>query len=365
MKVPFIDLTRQYAALRSEMEPALSAVLAGGQYILGPEVRAFEAEFASYCGAAHGIGVASGTDALRLALEAIGIGPGDEVIVPPFTFVASAEVVTKLGGVPVFADIEPGRFGIDPAEVRRRLSPRTRAIMPVHLYGRCVDMAPLHEIADSAGVAIVEDAAQAVGAEYRGRRAGGMGRVACFSFFPTKNLGAYGDGGIVTTSDDEVAERLRMLRAHGSRQRYFHESSGWCSRLDELQAAALRLKLRHLEAWTERRRALAARYRSALAGLPLALPQDADDERAVYHLFTVRSARRDELKKHLDASGIGSAVHYPMPVHRQPLFRHVGASFPESERASDEVLSLPLFPELTDDELEAVVAAVRTFFSTR
>ena len=365
MKVPFIDLTRQYAALQAEMEPAVRAVLAGGQYILGPEVRAFEAEFASYCGAAYGIGVASGTDALRLALEAIGIGPGDEVIVPTFTFVATAEVVTKLGGTPVFADIEPDRFGLDPADVRRRLTTRTRAIMPVHLYGRCSDMAPLSEIADRAGLTIVEDAAQAVGAEYRGRRAGAIGRVACFSFFPTKNLGAYGDGGIVTTSDDAVAERLRMLRAHGSRQRYFHESTGWCSRLDELQAAALRIKLRHLEAWTERRRALAARYRSALAGLPLGLPGEADDERAVYHLFTVRSERRDELKKHLDAWGVGSAVHYPMPVHRQPLFRHVGGSFPQSERASEEVLSLPLFPELTDGELEEVVAAVRAFFSSR
>jgi dTDP-4-amino-4,6-dideoxygalactose transaminase len=365
MTVPFIDLTRQYAALQAEMEPAVRAVLAGGQYILGPEVKAFEAEFARYCGAAHGIGVASGTDALRLALEAIGIGPGDEVIVPAFTFVATAEVVTKLGGTPVFADIESDRFGLDPADVRRRITTRTRAIMPVHLYGRCVDMAPLAEIAAAAGLAIVEDAAQAVGAEYRGRRAGALGLVAGFSFFPTKNLGAYGDGGIVTTSDDAVAERLRMLRAHGSRHRYFHESTGWCSRLDELQAAALRIKLRRLEAWTERRRALAARYRRALAGLPLALPDEADDERAVYHLFTVRVDRRDELKKHLDACGIGAAVHYPMPVHRQPLFRHVGGSFPHSERASEEVLSLPLFPELTDGELEEVVAAVRAFFSSR
>ncbi len=365
MKVPFVDLTRQYADIGVEIERAMHAVLAGGQYILGPEVHAFEAEMAAYSGAAHGIGVASGTDALRLALEAIGVGPGDEVIVPAFTFVATAEVVTNLGATPVFADIELDRYALDPREAARVVTPRTKAMMPVHLYGRPADMAALLDVAAARGIAIVEDAAQAVGAEYRGRRIGGLGAVACFSFFPTKNLSAYGDGGFVTTNDPELAERLRMLRAHGSRQKYFHESTGWCSRLDEIQAAALRVKLRHIERWTERRRALAARYRVALAGLPLELPAEASDERAVYHLFTVRASQRDELKKHLDRAGIGSAVHYPIPVHRQPLYRHVGGSFPMSERASDEVLSLPLFPELTEREQDAVVAAVREFFTAR
>lgn len=361
MTVPFIDLTRQYAVIGAEVEHAIRAVLAGGQYILGPEVAAFERELAAYCGVEHGIGVASGTDALRLALEAVGVGPGDEVIVPVFTFVATAEVVTNLGAVPVFADIEPGRLGLDAVDVTRRITARTKALMPVHLYGRCAEVAPLAELAARHGLALIEDAAQAVGAEYRGRRAGSLGRIGCFSFFPTKNLGAYGDGGFLTTADAALAERLRMLRAHGSRQKYFHESTGWCSRLDEIQAAALRVKLRHLEAWTERRRTLAARYRAALADLPLGFPEEGTDERAVYHLFTVRSPRRDELKKYLDHAGIGSAIHYPIPVHRQPLYRHVGGIFPQSERASEEVLSLPLFPELTEVEQDAVIRAVRVF----
>jgi dTDP-4-amino-4,6-dideoxygalactose transaminase len=361
--VPFIDLRRQYSIIGAEIERAVSAVLAGGQYILGPEVHAFEAELARYCGAAHGIGVASGTDALRLALEAVGVGPGDEVIVPAFTFVATAEVVTNLGATPVFADIDAARYALDPIDTARRLTARTKAIVPVHLYGGPADMTALLEVAAPRGLAVIEDAAQAVGAEFRGRRIGSLGTAACFSFFPTKNLGAYGDGGFITTSDGAVAERLRMLRAHGSRQKYFHESTGWCSRLDEVQAAALRVKLRHLDAWTEQRRALAARYRSALAGLPLVLPEEGDSERAVFHLFTVRTRRRDELKKHLDGAGIGCAVHYPIPVHRQPLYRHIGGSFPESERASEEVLSLPLFPELTEHEQDEVVAAVRAFFS--
>jgi dTDP-4-amino-4,6-dideoxygalactose transaminase len=361
--VPFIDLRRQYSVIGAEIERAVSAVLAGGQYILGPEVHAFEAELARYCGAAHGIGVASGTDALRLALEAVGVGPGDEVIVPAFTFVATAEVVTNLGAAPVFADIDAARYALDPIDTARRITARTKAIVPVHLYGGPADMTALLEVAAPRGLAVIEDAAQAVGAEFRGRRIGSLGMAACFSFFPTKNLGAYGDGGFITTSDAAVAERLRMLRAHGSRQKYFHESTGWCSRLDEVQAAALRVKLRHLDAWTERRRALAARYRSILAGLPLVLPEEGDSERAVFHLFTVRTRRRDELKKHLDGAGIGCAVHYPIPVHRQPLYRHIGGSFPESERASEEVLSLPLFPELTEHEQDEVAAAVRVFFS--
>jgi dTDP-4-amino-4,6-dideoxygalactose transaminase len=363
MTVPFIDLRRQYAAIGADIDRVVVAVLRGGQYILGPEVQAFETEMAAYCAVAHGIGVASGTDALRLALEAIDVGPGDEVIVPAFTFVATAEVVTNLGAIPVFADVEPVCLGLDAADTARRITRRTKALLPVHLYGQPTDMAPLLALAEQHGLAVVEDAAQAVGAEYRGRRVGGLGRVGCFSFFPTKNLSAYGDGGFVTTDDAAVAERLRMLRAHGSRQKYFHESSGWCSRLDEIQAAALRVKLRHLEAWTTRRRTLAGRYRTSLAGLPLQLPDEPSDTRAVYHLFTVRTSRRDELKKHLDARGIGSAVHYPMPLHRQPLYREVGGSFPERERPTEEVLSLPLFPELTEDEQDEVVAAVRSFFT--
>lgn len=360
--VPFIDLTREYEAIRAEVEPAVGRVLAAGRYILGPEVHAFEQELAAYCDAGHGIGVASGTDALMIALQAAGVGRGDEVVVPAFTFVATAEVVTNLGATPVFADVDPERLALDPGDTERRLTSRTKAIVPVHLYGRPADMAPLMDLAERRGVVVVEDAAQAVGASYRGRKVGSLGHIACFSFYPTKNLAAYGDGGFITTSDGGLAERVRMLRVHGSRERYYHESGGWCSRLDEIQAAALRIKLRHLEAWTDRRRTLAARYLERLRGLPLGLPGETPDERAVYHVFTVCTPRRDELKKHLDREGIGTAVHYPLPLHRQPVYRDTTVTFPESERAAAEVLSLPLYAYLGDAEQDAVIAAVRAFF---
>ena len=360
--VPFIDLTREYAAIRAEVEHATGRVLASGRYILGPEVDAFERELAAFCHAAYGIGVASGTDALMLALSAVGVGPGDEVIVPAFTFVATAEVVTNLGATPVFADVDPDRLALDPGDAERRLTARTKAIVPVHLYGRPAHMAPLMDLAARHGVFVVEDAAQAVGASVRGRMAGSLGHLACFSFYPTKNLAAYGDGGFVTTSDAGLAERVRMLRSHGSRERYYHETGGWCSRLDEIQAAALRVKLRHLDGWTERRRVLAARYLEGLRGLPLGLPDEAAEERGVYHLFTVRTPRRDELKKHLDREGIGTAVHYPLPLHRQPVYRDTTATLPESERAANEVLSIPLFAYLGDEEQDAVIASIRAFF---
>jgi dTDP-4-amino-4,6-dideoxygalactose transaminase len=360
--VPFIDLNRQYAAIGAEVERATSRVLASGRYILGPEVAAFERELAAYHQCAHGVGVASGTDALRIAIEAVGVGPGDEVIVPAFTFFATASAVTHLGAKPVFADIDPARWTLDPDDVARRITPRTKAVVPVHLYGRPADLAPLLELAARHRLSVIEDAAQAVGADYRGRRVASYGHVGCFSFYPTKNLGAYGDGGLVTTNDAAIAERVRMLRAHGSRERYFHESGGWCSRLDEIQAAALRVKMQYLDAWTERRRELVAGYLDGLRGLPLGLPSEAADERAVYHLFTVRTARRDELAKHLELQGIGTAVHYPLPLHRQPVYRDEGLRLPHSEAAAAEVLSLPLFAEMTGPELATVVTAVRAFF---
>ena len=363
MKVPLIDLPREYHTIAPEIDRAIHDVVTGGQFILGPEVKAFEKEFAAYCGAEHAIGVASGTDALRLALEALGVGPGDEVIVPAFTFVATAEVVSQLGAVPIFADVEPRFFGLEAADVERRLTPRTRAVVPVHLYGHPADVSALRRITDPRGIWVVEDAAQAVGADYDGRRVGSLGHVACFSFFPTKNLGAYGDGGALTTSDDGLAARLRLLRQHGSRVKYVHEGPGWCSRLDEIQAAVLRVKLRHLETWTERRRALAATLRQALSGLPLTLPAEGPTARHVYHLFTVRTPRRDALREHLEREGIATAVHYPVPVHRQPVYRAAASTaLPVSEQASAEVLSLPFFPEMRADEVDAVVAAVQAFF---
>jgi dTDP-4-amino-4,6-dideoxygalactose transaminase len=363
MAVPFIDLTRQHAALATELAAAVGEVFAGAQFILGANVRALEEELAAYCGVGQAIGVGSGSDALVLILRALGIGPGDEVVVPAFTFVATAEAVTHVGATPVFADIDPVSFTLDVEDAARKVTSCTRAVIPVHLYGLPCDMTSLRTLAARHDLAIVEDAAQAIGAEHRGARAGALGRAACFSFFPTKNLGACGDAGLVTTDDADLAARVRMLRDHGSRERYFHEMPGWASRLDELQAAVLRVKFRRLDAWTMRRRVLAERYRALLNGLPLAMPEERAGDRHVYHLFTVRTPRRDELKKFLDDRGIGSAIHYPIPVHKQPLYRGLTtAPLPESERASREVLSLPLYPEIEAHEVEAVAAALREFF---
>jgi dTDP-4-amino-4,6-dideoxygalactose transaminase len=364
-RVPFIDLVREYGTIKDEIDHAMRRVVESGQFILGPEVAAFEREMAAYCGAAHAIGVASGTDALRLALEVVDVRAGDEVITSPFTFVATAEMVSQIGAVPVFADLEPGGYAIDPEDVARKITSRTKAIMPVHLYGEPAAMSPLMRLADAHGLAVIEDAAQAIGAEADGRRVGSIGRVGCFSFYPTKNLGAYGDGGLVTTNDPELADRLGMLRQHGGRQKYFHETLGWSSRLDEIQAAVLRVKLRHLDDWTVARRAHVRRYRELLTSVPVQLPPERPGDHGVYHLFTIATPRRDELQKYLAARGIGTAVHYPMPLHRQPLYRSLGAPpCPRSEQAARQVLSLPLFAEMRSDELETVASAVRTFFET-
>lgn len=363
MKVPFIDLVRQYKTIEDEVNAALHGVLTRGHFILGPNVEAFEREMAEYCGVSHAIGVASGTDALRIALQAAGVGAGHEVITSAFTFIATAEVISQLGAQPVFADIDPVTLALQPERVAERITARTRAIVPVHLYGQPADMPGLLRLAERHGLTVVEDAAQAIGAEHRGRRVGSLGHLGCFSFFPTKNLGAYGDGGLVTTSDATLADRVRMLRQHGSRTKYFHESLGWSSRLDELQAAILRVKLRYLEDWTERRREHARRYRERLVATPLQLPPEQPDSRMVYHLFTVRTPRRDELGKFLGARGIQTMVHYPIPLHLQPPYRQLGVSLPETERASNEVVSLPIFPDLEKDEVDAVCAAVVEFFS--
>lgn len=366
MTVPFLDLVRQYATIATEIDDAIHGVLRSGQFILGPNVKALEAELAKYCGSAHAVGLASGTDALRLALEAIRIQPGDEVITSPFTFIATAEMISQVGGVPVFADIAADTYALDPAAVERCITSRTRAIIPVHLYGHPADMTSLMAVARRQGIIVIEDAAQAIGAEHAGRRIGSLGDIGCFSFFPTKNLGAYGDGGLVTTNDAALAERIHMLRQHGQREKYVHDSLGWSSRLDELQAAVLRVKLRYLDEWTERRRSLADCYRERLAGLPLGLPSERPGDRHVYHLFTVVTERRDDLQKYLDGHGVRTMVHYPTPLHLQTAYRGLGrVSLPQSERAAREVLSLPIFPEMTAEEFEAVVAAVTTFFTER
>ncbi len=353
---------RQHAALREELLEAAARVLDSGRFVLGAEGRALEAEVAVLCGARHGVGVGSGTDALRLALAALEIGPGDEVITSAFSFIASASAILMAGATPVFADIDPETYTIDPAAIERALTLRTRAIIPVHLYGHPAAMDQIGELARARKLAVVEDAAQAIGATFAGRPVGSWGDVGCLSFYPTKNLGACGDAGMLVTDREDLAERLRMLRDHGAAGRYRHVRLGWCSRLDEMQAAMLRVKLQRLPAWTEARRRIADRYRSLLAGLPLVPPVERHPARHVYHQFTVRADERDALAKALADRGVGTATHYPLPIPGQPLFERAGrrpGEWPAAWRAAREVLSLPCFPELTDAEIEAVGRAVR------
>jgi dTDP-4-amino-4,6-dideoxygalactose transaminase len=359
--IPQIDLKRQHDGLRGELMDAAARVLDSCRFILGPEVQALERELAALCGARHGVGTGSGTDALLLALKAVGVKPGDEVITSPFSFVASATTVVMAGATPVFADIDPATFNLDPARVERAITPRTRAVMPVHLYGQVAAMDSICDLARARGVAVVADAAQAVGAAYDGRPVAAWGDVAILSFYPTKNLGACGDGGMVLTTRDDVAERVRLLRDHGAPRRYTHVELGGCSRLDELQAALLRVKVKRLPAWNERRRAIARHYTAALAGLPLGLPVERPPAQHIYHQYTVRSAKREALAAALTALGIGTSIHYPSTIPAQPLFSQPNADrdFPVATQAAAEVLSLPCFPELTDGELDQVAQAVR------
>jgi dTDP-4-amino-4,6-dideoxygalactose transaminase len=365
VKVPQFDLTRQYARIEREIDRAVRRVLQSGRFILGPEGEAFEAECAEYLGVSHAIGVASGSDALKLLLEVLGIGPEDEVVTPAFSFVASATAALQVGARPVFVDVEPATLTLDPDRAAAAITPRTRAILAVHLYGLPAAMGPLRAAADAHGVPLLEDAAQAIGAMLGGRHVGGHGRAAAFSFYPTKNLGAYGDAGLVTTTDAALAAELRLIRNHGETQKYSHGRLGWTGRLDELQAAILRVKLRHLPEWTQARQALAARYGAGLAGLPLVLPTERPGATHVFHQYTLRTPRRDALAKHLAAAGIGTACHYPLPIPAQPLFSQLGydaTAFPAAWAASREVLSLPCFPELLPDEVDHVIGTVQAFF---
>ena len=358
--VPFLDLKGVMALQRTELLQAFERVLDSGWYILGNESQQFEAEWAAYCGAAHAVGVANGLDALILALQAVGVNAGDEVIVPANTYIATWLAVSHLGATPVPVEPDPHTCNIDPARIEAAITPRTRAILPVHLYGCPAPVDELVALARARGLAVVEDAAQAIGATLHGRPIGSWGDAACLSFYPTKNLGACGDAGMVVTDRADVAERLRRLRHHGDGGRYRHVELGYCSRLDEMQAALLRVKLRRLDGWTEARRRLAARYREALAGLPLRLPVEPAGTRHIYHLFTVRHPQRDAFVKVLDGRGVGTAVHYPLPVPGQPMFGGGGEKeFPHAWRAAREVVSLPCFPELTDAEVSEVIAAVK------
>jgi len=371
MTVPVLNLRAQYAGLRNEIDAAVRSVLESGHFVLGPNVAALEQELASFLEVARAISMASGTDALHLGLRALGVQAGDLVLVPPFTFVATASAVSYIGARPVFADIEPDTFTLDPARVSevlalkgpgaRRMG-RVKAMIPVHLYGQAADMESLLSIARAEGIAVVEDAAQAVGAVYRGKRVGGLGDVGCFSFYPTKNLGAMGDGGLATTQNPEFGDRLLRLRVYGGRQRYLHEELGFNSRLDEIQAAVLRVKLGHLGSWTARRQAIAERYRAGLAGLGLVLPMERAGATHVYHQFTVRVPERDAVQRRMAERGVQTAIYYPRPLHLQPMYRDLGyraGDFPEAERAAREVLCLPIFPELTDMQADEVVDALK------
>jgi dTDP-4-amino-4,6-dideoxygalactose transaminase len=369
-EIPLLDLRAQYASIRAEVEQAVRRVLESQQCILGPDVAALEEEIAAYCGTKHAVGCGSGTDALLLALRALDIGPGDEVLTTPFTFFATAGAVANVGARPVFADIDPRTFNLDPAAARDALRrhPRVKAILPVHLFGLCAAMDEFLAMAAERGIAVIEDAAQAIGAEHRGRRAGSMGAIGCFSFFPTKNLGGAGEGGILTTSDGRLAERLRALRVHGSRVRYYHDEVGTNSRLDTLQAAILRVKLKRLEQWTARRIAHAGLYRKTLAelGAPVRAPElPAWPSRHVYHQFVIRAPQRDRLRRWLAGQGIASEIYYPLPLHRQKCFLHLGyepGALPESERAAAEVLALPIYPELEPEQVARICRSIRDFY---
>ena len=359
--IQFLDLKAQYRAIKQEIDQAVSNVLESSQYVLGPEVAAFEEEFAAFSGARFGVAVNSGTSALHLALLAAGVGPGDEVITVPFTFVATVAAIRYTGARPVFVDIDPQSFTMDPEPIAKAVTPRTKAVLPVHLYGQSADMDPIVEVARRHGLAVIEDAAQAHAAEYKGRRVGSLGDLACFSFYPGKNLGAYGEGGIVVTNDAEHTRKLRMLRDWGQEQRYHHVLQGFNYRMEGLQGAILRVKLRHLEAWTEARRARAAAYDRLLAGSGVVPPAEMPYARHVYHIYAVRSQERDVLQKRLLDQGIHTGLHYPIPVHLQQAHADLGyreGEFPHSEAAANRVLSLPLFPELSLADVERVAEAL-------
>ena len=362
MLVPFLDLKAGYFEMKAEIDSAVQLVLASGHYILGPEVEAFESEYAAYCGTAHCVSVANGLDALHLALRGMGVGPGDEVIVPSNTYIATWLAVSQCGATPVPVEPDERTCNIDPARIEAAITPHTRVLLPVHLYGLPADMDEILAIARRHGLKVLEDGAQAHGARYKGRRLGAHGDAVAWSFYPGKNLGALGDGGAVTTNDGELAERLRMLRNYGSRIKYVNDMQGYNSRLDPIQAAVLRVKLARLDEWNARRRAVAARYNAGLAGCGVVLPQVPDWVEPVWHLYVIRHLRRDALQMALNDAGIGTLIHYPIPPHRQLAYAAAGwpaGAFPLAERMADEVLSLPIGPHLDSDQVDAVIFALR------
>jgi len=370
MHVPLLDLKTQYRPIRAEIMAALESVCDEQAFILGARVADLEKDIQRYIGASHAVGVASGSDALLLALMACGVGYGDEVVTVPYTFFATAGSISRLGAKPVFVDIKPETFNIDPALLESAITPRTKVILPVHLYGQCAEMEPILQLAAQRKVPVIEDAAQAIGATWRGRKAGVLGQAGCFSFFPSKNLGGFGDGGMITTNDQALADRARMLRVHGSRVKYVHEAIGINSRLDALQAAVLRVKLKYLEEWTKRRQRNAARYESLFKDADLlnhvTLPMVTAENRHVYNQYVIRAARRDQLRAFLQEQGVGTEIYYPMPLHLQVCYQDLGyrqGTFPQAERAAEESLALPIFAELTADQQAYVVETIKKFYS--
>jgi dTDP-4-amino-4,6-dideoxygalactose transaminase len=362
--IPLVDLTAQYLSIKEEIDAAVLSTLESGHFILGPQVTKFEESVASYLGVKHAVGLASGTDALVIALRALNIGLGDEVIIPAYTFFATAGTVMSVGATPVFVDIDPQTYQIDVNKIAAAITPKTKAIIPVHLYGYPAEMNSILEIARDHNLKVIEDNAQGFGAEYLGRKTGALGDIGCLSFFPTKNLGAYGDGGMVVTNDPALAERMRMLRTHGWKKKYFSEEVGYNSRLDALQAAILQAKLSHVDAWNEKRRELARRYSEHLVSLGVVTPVEREWGRHVYHLYIIRSKKRDALQGFLNQKGIASEVYYPIPPHLAKPCRQFGykeGDFPHAEQASRETLALPLYPELTEAQQEEVIAAVKEF----
>lgn len=363
--VPYLDLKAQLKPLRAELDAAIARTLDNCSFCLGPDVAQFEKDFAKFCGAQHALGFNSGTSALHVAMRLLNVGPGDEVITTPYTFIATSWAISYCGAKPVYVDIDEATFNLDPQLIEKAITPRTKAVMPVHLYGQPFDVDAISAVCQKHNLPFVEDAAQAHGAKYKGRTVGTFGAVSCFSFYPAKNLGACGEGGALVTNDPALAARAKSLREHGSTVRYHHDEVGYNYRLEGIQGAVLGVKLKHLDAWTRGRQRVAARYAELLKDTPLQLPAVTAGNESAWHLYTVRSPRRDELKKHLDANGIGNAVHYPMPLHLQKAYAHLGhkpGDFPVAEKASREVLSLPMFPELTDAQIQRVADVVKGFF---
>lgn len=362
--ISLVDLTAQYHSIKNEIDAAVSSTLESGHFILGPQVTKFEESVAAYLGVEHAIGLASGTDALVIALRALNIGAGDEVIVPAYTFFATAGAVMSVGAKPVFVDVDPQTYQMDVSKIRPAVTPRTKAIIPVHLYGHPAEMNPILEMAREHDLKVIEDNAQGFGAEYLGKKTGAFGDIGCLSFFPTKNLGAYGDGGMTLTNDPALAERMRMLRTHGWKKKYYSEEVGYNSRLDALQAAILQAKLPYVDSWNDKRRELARRYTERLAPLGVVTPVEREWAKHVYHLYIIRSQKRDELQAFLKQKGIASEVYYPLPPHLAEPCRKFGyqeGGFPHAEQAARETLALPLYPELTREQQDEVIAAVKEF----